>query len=122
MTTEVFANLKVMDQVSNESRFNTDPFSAWRSAFRECVKLAIRLQQNPSDWHTQELLKAWQTRDYRRPYAAEAIMAALAAERWVDDIYGQDHDQLDQLLKINDRTWLMDRYQQQVLPSLGRGS
>jgi hypothetical protein len=122
MTTEVFANLKVMDQVSNESRFNTDPFSAWRSAFRECVKLAIRLQQNPSDWRTQELLKAWQTRDYRRPYAVEAIMAALAAERWVNDIYGQAHNQLDQLLKINDRTWLMDRYQQQVLPLPGRGS
>jgi len=109
MTTEIFADLKVMAQVSNETRFNTDAFSTWRSAYRECVKLTIRLLQNPSDWTTQELLKAWQTRDYRRPYAAEAIMAALEAEQWVNDCYGQK-DQLDQLLKINDRDWLQQRF------------
>ena len=27
-------------QVSNITAFNTDPFNTWRSAFRECTKLA----------------------------------------------------------------------------------
>jgi len=113
MTTELFKDLRVISVVSNETRYNTDEFSTWRSAFRECVKLTIRLHNNPSDWRTRDLLKAWQDRDYNRPYSSEAIRAALEAEQWVNDIYEQDGP-LDQLLYINDREWLRSQYYEQA--------
>jgi hypothetical protein len=42
-TTSVSKSFKVVPEVSNITRFNTDPFSAWRSGFRECVKLSSKL-------------------------------------------------------------------------------
>jgi hypothetical protein len=113
MTTELFKDLRVISVVSNETRYNTDAVSTWRSAFRECVKLTIRLHNNPSDWRTRDLLKAWQDRDYNRPYSAEATRAALEAEQWVNDIYEQDGP-LDQLLYINDREWLRSQYDERA--------
>ena len=40
MTTSISRHFKKMEQVSNYTRFNTDEFTTWRSAFRECCKLA----------------------------------------------------------------------------------
>ena len=39
-TTGLSNRFKAMPEVSCVTRFNTDAFSAWRSAFRECVKLS----------------------------------------------------------------------------------
>ena len=43
MTTSISKNFKAIKQVSNITAFNSDPFSAWKSAFRECVKLSPKL-------------------------------------------------------------------------------
>ena len=40
-TTGLSNRFKSMPQLSCVTRFNTDPFSTWRSAFRECVKLTL---------------------------------------------------------------------------------
>ena len=40
MTTSISKKFKVMKEVSNITAFNTDEFTTWRSAFRECAKLA----------------------------------------------------------------------------------
>ena len=44
-TTSVSASLKVIPEVSNITKFNTDPFSTWRSAFRECAKLSSKIDR-----------------------------------------------------------------------------
>ena len=43
MTTSISNNFKAIKQVSNITGFNSDPFSAWKSAFRECVKLSSKV-------------------------------------------------------------------------------
>ena len=44
--TTSFNGLKVIPQTIAETRFNSSPFEAWKSAFRECVKLAETLRCN----------------------------------------------------------------------------
>jgi hypothetical protein len=40
LTTGISNKFKVIDQVSNITKFNTGEFDTWRSAFRECAKLS----------------------------------------------------------------------------------
>ena len=42
MTTSISKKFKPIPAVSNITRFDTDPFNTWKSAFRECVKLASK--------------------------------------------------------------------------------
>ena len=41
MTMNISSKFKAMEEVSNITAFNTDAYSTWRSAFRECCKLDI---------------------------------------------------------------------------------
>jgi hypothetical protein len=59
MTTSISDKFKSVNQVSNITAFNTDPFSTWRSAFRECAKLASRVIARQQDEETQERLRVW---------------------------------------------------------------
>ena len=56
MTTTLFDDLYVMEEVASETRFATSPFTAWCGAFRECVKLAAKDDQESVD-----RLKTWTT-------------------------------------------------------------
>ena len=40
------AHYQPVSDVSNITRFNKDPYRTWRSAFRECVKLASKINPN----------------------------------------------------------------------------
>ena len=43
-----------MNQLSNISAFNVDAFSTWRSAFRECAKLASKTIDRQNKEETNE--------------------------------------------------------------------
>lgn len=60
-TTSVSGGLAVIPEVSNITRFDTDPFSAWKSAFRECVKLSSKVIDGQLDTETNARLHAWCT-------------------------------------------------------------
>lgn len=102
MTTSISTKFKAMDQVSNVTAFNTDPFTSWRSAFRECVKLSSKVIDGQVDDETAHRLDVWctQTTD------ENALAGALAGRT-----YGQENaaDQAA-LSKINDFTWLQDQW------------
>jgi hypothetical protein len=53
MTTSISSKFNAVEQLSNITAFNTDEFSTWSSAFRECCKLASavidRQQQEETD-------------------------------------------------------------------------
>ena len=49
LTTSVSKKLKVIEQVSNITKFNISEFDTWRSAFRECAKLAVSTDSNAQD-------------------------------------------------------------------------
>lgn len=94
MTTSVMSKLKVMDKISNETRFNVNEFSTWKSAFRECVKLYLDKQYNKLD--------IWKTKGSDKNFGKYAICGANDAEEFVNQ-YKNDQDSL---LKINDFEWL----------------
>ena len=105
-TTSVSSKFKVIPEVSNVTRFNTDPFSAWRSGFRECTKLASKLIPNQDNKETEERLAIWCSKGADREFGEFAIMGAIAGSE-----YGKEHkDQPELLGLINDYIWLEKRF------------
>jgi hypothetical protein len=102
MTTSISTKFKAMEEVSNVTAFNTDPFTSWRSAFRECCKLASKVIDGQVDTETAHRLDVWctQTTD------ENALKGALAGKQ-----YGQENaSDLEALSRINDFTWLQDQW------------
>ena len=54
-TTGLSNKFKMVEEISNITRFNTDPLSTWRSAFREAVKLTLK----DDDTESKERLQTW---------------------------------------------------------------
>ena len=107
MTTSISSSLRVMPIVSNITQFNTDAFSTWRSAFRECVKLSSRVILGQQDVETANRLEIWCTVGDTRLYGQYAIAGANAGK-----IYGQDNANNSSALgKINDFNWLRDQFE-----------
>ena len=105
-TTSVSKSFKVMQDVSNISAFNTDPFSAWRSGFRECSKLASKIIPNQDNTETEYRLNVWCTKGENREFGDFAIMGAKEGME-----FGTTHkDQPELLGLINDFAWLEKRF------------
>ena len=68
MTTSISSKFKVMNEISNITAFNTDPFNTWKSAFRECAKLSSKIINNQNDEETNERLNTWTTVGHDRQY------------------------------------------------------
>lgn len=104
-TTTVSSSFKVIEEVSNITRFNTDPYSAWRSGFRECVKLSSNVIIN-QDKLTAERLAVWCTMGEDREFGDFTIAGAREGAE-----YGRQYkDQPDMLKLINDYEWLAHRF------------
>jgi hypothetical protein len=102
MTTSISTRFKIMDTVSNITAFNVDPLSTWRSAFRECAKLASRAITGQLDAETAYRLKVWTHIGGDRLYGEYAKGGASAGE-WFGKTY---KDNKEMLAKINDYSWL----------------
>lgn len=102
MTTSISKLFKAMTAVSNITAFNTDSFSTWRSAFRECVKLSSKIINGQVDEETQIRLDVWCKLNQQAKFGMEAYKGALAGVK-----YGTENkDNVDALKKINDFEWL----------------
>lgn len=107
MSTSISTAFKAIESVSNITAFNTDEFSTWRSAFRECAKLASKTIQGQIDAETDERLVVWKTLGVDRPYGKYAIAGACAGEA-----YGRCGNDI---MKINDYDWLREQYDTTIL-------
>jgi hypothetical protein len=98
MFTTISNKIKVMDDVSNITAFNTDEFSTWRSAFRETVKLYTVNQMTK--------LNIWLTVGDDRPFGKYAIEGATAGYQYAAN------NQTDQfaLSNINNYDWLEEQF------------
>ena len=105
MATTVTPNIKLINEVSNITAFNTDEFSTWRSAFRECAKLCYNIKLNSSDTEAQDRLNKWKIKN-DQPFSQYSVDAANAAEIWVDT----NINSIDSLLQINNRNWLKEEF------------
>jgi hypothetical protein len=104
--TTSLGSLKIIDQVACETRFNTDPFSTWKSAFRECVKLSSKLINKQVDQETNLRLETWINVGIDREYGLYAQEGARMGEA-----YGRNFcNDLEALRKINDYEWLLSEY------------
>ena len=97
MTMNISSKFKAMEEVSNITAFNTDAYSTWRSAFRECCKLAIINNEE-----SLARLSIWCDLNNDAPYGFYAYLGALAGRN-----YGEKNaSNKEALNKINDFTWL----------------
>jgi hypothetical protein len=107
MTLNISSRFKAMGEVSNITAFNTDPFTTWRSAFRECCKLALN-----SDAESLQRLNTW-TSTATGDFAENALNGAIAGRS-----YGQENAANKAALSlINDFDWLRNQYEQTLQPS-----
>ena len=98
--------LKVIPKISNTTAFNTDPFSAWRSAFRECAKLSASIIPNNNSQESISRLNTWATVGVDAAYGKYAIAGAIEGEQ-----FGRKHQLSADVLKlINNREWLLEYF------------
>ena len=106
MTTSISNKFEVINVVSNITEFNTDAFSTWRSAFRECAKLASKSIDRQEQEETDERLKTWTTVGYDRPFGKYALAGATAGME-----FGLSNK--SNISLINDFGWLKNQFAQQ---------
>jgi hypothetical protein len=102
-TTGLSTRFKAMPEVSCITRFNTDAYSTWRSAFRECVKLALK-----DDAESVDRLDGWL---HPVPDAFFRHDAKRGAEEGRAYALANRND-VEALARINDYEWLRNRYHQ----------
>lgn len=102
-TTSVSLSFKSIDQVSNITHFNTDPFNAWKSGFRESAKLAGKIIKRQNDEETEQRLHIWCTVGETVQFGKETMAGAEAGKNFVNT-----HPQ--NIAKINDWAWLRHEY------------
>lgn len=100
-TTGLSSRFKAMPEISCVTKFNTDPLSTWRSAFRECVKLALK-----DDTESQVRLQSWLFPLPGVDYRAEAKAGAAAGKEYA--LANANKPML--LAKINDYEWLEEQF------------
>ena len=94
---------RVVKEVACQTRFNTDPFNTWKSAFRECVKLSAKVIANQINKETDERLAAWCTMNETAPFGLYSYAGALAGKQ-----FGEDKS--NDLSVINDYNWLQEKF------------
>ena len=106
MTTSISSLFKAMPAVSNITAFNTDPFNTWKSAFRECCKLASRTIDRQEDTETQQRLDAWCELNDGVPFGFYSYLGAEGGKS-----FGEHNKNDPQTLKlINDFDWLQTQF------------
>ena len=111
ITTSLSSKIKIIDQIANTTDFATSDLSAWRSAFRECVKLSTSVINGQIQEETTDRLNQWLNLNSAHPYGKQVYDGAVSGVNFSKS--GLD------LKLINNYKWLGDqftRYQQDQKP------
>ena len=110
MTTTIGCPFVPKFQISNITAFNTNPFETWKSAFRECAKLASSIIPNGDNIDNEYRLDIWCSRGKGRPYGDYCIMGANQGKE-----FGMHYrNDIKALRKINDFDWLRKQFDRAV--------
>jgi hypothetical protein len=105
MTTSISKHFMAIDQVASITRFNTDPFNTWKSAFRECVKLSSKSIDRQVNTETEQRLDTWCT-IANGDYSEYSIDGAVLGRK-----YGTLNSGNTEAIKlINDFDWLKNYF------------
>ena len=105
MTTSISPKFNVVEQVSNITVFNTGDFETWKSAFRECAKLASKSIDRQNEDETNERLETWTTVGHTRDFGEYAIRGARAGME-----FGLSNK--SDISLINDFDWLEKQFKE----------
>lgn len=106
MTTSISSKFKAIPEISNVTAFNTDEFNTWKSAFRECAKLASRTIQGQKNEETEQRLEIWCTKGVDSPFGRFSIAGAYSGRE-----FGYtNRNEPDTLKLINDFDWLKEQF------------
>ena len=117
-TTGFGLNTKVFNAVSNITAFNYDEFNTFRSAFRECAKLASNITNREiiDDLDYDELIKLQKEVEYRlriwttvgsdKNFGLYCIKGAIQGKKY-GEIFKDDKDSLK---LINDYEWMKNEF------------
>lgn len=106
MTTSISDKFVPVKEVSNITAFNSDPFNTWKSAFRECCKLASKTIDRQKVDETESRLSTWVSKGSDRPYGEYAIKGAKDG---IDFVKSNMYD-TTLLKKINDFDFLKELF------------
>jgi hypothetical protein len=106
MTTSICDSYEPIFELSNTNCFNTDEFSTWRSAFRECAKLSSQSIRGQVSEETLARLETWCTVGADRPFGELAIKGAKAGKSFGEEF----KDDYQMLALINDYDWLRKKF------------
>jgi hypothetical protein len=106
MTTSISKVFKPMAEISNITSFNTDPFNTWKSAFRECCKLASKIIDRQKENETIDRLTVWKTVGAERDFGKYAIDGARQGEEFGIN----NKDDIEKLKLINNFKWLREKF------------
>jgi hypothetical protein len=99
--TTAVGKLKVINEISNVTAFNTDEFNTWRSAFRECVKLS-----SSDNEESKARLDIWCLVGSNNPYSEYAISGARYGKE-----YGTRYkNNSSALTMINNYSWVAQQF------------
>jgi len=104
MTTSISSKIKVMKEISNITAYNTDPFNTWKSAFRECAKLASKVIDRQKDDETDERLQTWLSKGHNKKFGEYAIRGARAGMEFV-------LSNKSDISLINNFDWLKEQFE-----------
>ena len=92
-------------KMASITHFNASPFTAWRSAFRDCAKLASRIN-GESEKSRIHRLKTWCEKGHDRLYGEWAICGARAGKK-----YGESNkDTIEKIILVNNFDWLLEQF------------
>ena len=106
MTTSISQLYEPIFELSNINNFNTDEFSAWRSAFRECAKLSSKVIDRQVDDETNHRLDVWCSVGENKPFGKYVLAGAQEGRKFGE----KNKDNKGMLAKINDFDWLRKKF------------
>lgn len=103
MTTSICKHYEPIMELSNYTRFDTDPFNTWRSAFRECCKLASNTIDNSKATRDRLIIWCNMAEGQYKEYALDGAKQGR--------LYGlTNSNNLDNLRNINNFDWMRERF------------
>ena len=105
MTTTLADSYIKLNILATEHRFNYNPYSTWRTAFREAVKLSAGINKNNNDQESQERLTMWCEAGLETQYGYFAIQGARLG---IEYAKSKNAD----FTLVNDFAWLEDKFKE----------
>jgi hypothetical protein len=103
ITTGLSEQIKILPELASTHCIGKTPYIAWRTGFREAVKLTLQ-----DDIASQERLQTWMTKGLSKPNGGYAVLGAKAGNKYA---LSNSLNKL-KIAKINDYAWLHSQFKE----------